>query len=846
MAYLLSKQDGNWSSSGTWEVASSIVNLTFTGITTLTTTYQASASNNYGAITVSGVWLGLYSRAAVPSGTLDVQLWNATTSAQAAIVTVNVSELLTTPTLSGARGIVFRFSSPVTLVAGNSYQIRLKTSAANQVGFWRNTSTNWCNLIITSTNAAPSVSDVMFVQGYYSGVGSSTPITVTMDNNNSTAYAGLMVGSIGILDWLTTSDTQLRLNGEVWTGAAISLLISPGVFSMGSTASRIAPGVTANLTIDAGTNGGRRIQIQDMGTFIAAGSTMSHTWTTLNQDVAVGATSVSTAVTTGWNPGDTIVISPTIRHANTGTTIQYERRTISSISGTSIGATALSFAHAGTGEIAADIINLTRNCKIQSLNSSLRSYITVGSVNTIIDVSDVEFENFGSSIATGAINFNGSGVLVGSLQVRNSSFNNCGSGVVLNTSTNYYNCIVDNCVYSTTSTQGSIVYAANAVTVQPISSNSYISNNCMIFGGTSSTTPGINIVNNSIDVENNSVSGIQAGANYAYGTINAYVISGKFNNNKGRYSGNGFLTYFTDTIRTGNHATGNVSLRNLNYGFYLPGSSNARIENLVCKGNSVANLLASYNAIASTYDVEINNSVFQSDPVFTTPVGILISQPTYPTMSTSVSAVFNDCTIGLTNSHTTADIRVGNDTNGNCDLLFNNCLFGSSIEVSQPQFMSRGSKISLQRADQTNGAHRTYFNNGALTIDTTIYRSSSKSVRLTPSNMPPSYQAFGKKIIPVRAGAQPTVSVWVRKSQTSDGSNYNGTQPRLWMKNNPSIASFGNYDNVLLAACSSSNGTWEQLSATLPVVPYEDTAFEVYLDCSGTVGWVNVDDWKIT
>ena len=68
----------------------------------------------------------------------------------------------------------------------------------------------------------------------------------------------------------------------------------------------------------------------------------------------------------------------------------------------------------------------------------------------------------------------------------------------------------------------------------------------------------------------------------------------------------------------------------------------------------------------------------------------------------------------------------------------------------------------------------------------------------------------------------------------------------MWLKNNPALANFGTYNDLILATASAANGTWEQLSAQLPVVPYEDSAFEVYLDCNGTTGWVNIDDWKIT
>jgi hypothetical protein len=83
-------------------------------------------------------------------------------------------------------------------------------------------------------------------------------------------------------------------------------------------------------------------------------------------------------------------------------------------------------------------------------------------------------------------------------------------------------------------------------------------------------------------------------------------------------------------------------------------------------------------------------------------------------------------------------------------------------------------------------------------------------------------------------------------SATADGNNYNGTLPRLWLENTASLGVFSGYDDVLLATAATGNGVWKQLSATLPVTPYENTAFKVYLDCSGTVGWVNVDDWRIS
>ena len=41
-------------------------------------------------------------------------------------------------------------------------------------------------------------------------------------------------------------------------------------------------------------------------------------------------------------------------------------------------------------------------------------------------------------------------------------------------------------------------------------------------------------------------------------------------------------------------------------------------------------------------------------------------------------------------------------------------------------------------------------------------------------------------------------------------------------------------------------GTWEQLTATIPYTAYSTGGFEIYVDCDGTAGWINVDDWSVS
>ena len=95
--------------------------------------------------------------------------------------------------------------------------------------------------------------------------------------------------------------------------------------------------------------------------------------------------------------------------------------------------------------------------------------------------------------------------------------------------------------------------------------------------------------------------------------------------------------------------------------------------------------------------------------------------------------------------------------------------------------------------------------------------------------------------IPVKGGTSCTVSVSVRQSSSSDGTQYNGAAPRLIYRYNYLA---GNLDNTVGATASSGlYGTWETLTYTTSVIPY-NLVLEFYVDCDGTSGWVNVDDWS--
>ena len=50
--------------------------------------------------------------------------------------------------------------------------------------------------------------------------------------------------------------------------------------------------------------------------------------------------------------------------------------------------------------------------------------------------------------------------------------------------------------------------------------------------------------------------------------------------------------------------------------------------------------------------------------------------------------------------------------------------------------------------------------------------------------------------------------------------------------------------DTVLATSTAANGVWTTLTGTISSVTNTGVA-EVYVDCDGTVGWINVDDWGV-
>jgi hypothetical protein len=132
---------------------------------------------------------------------------------------------------------------------------------------------------------------------------------------------------------------------------------------------------------------------------------------------------------------------------------------------------------------------------------------------------------------------------------------------------------------------------------------------------------------------------------------------------------------------------------------------------------------------------------------------------------------------------------------------------------------------------------------GTVQTDSVIFQTASPSMRMTPNpavtDKLPSAPAGRGIHAAAASGRQVLFSVYVRKSAAGDGAAYSGAQPRLIVRANPAV---GFNADVVLDTMAVAVGNWELLSGSTSALT-DDGALEAYVDCDGTTGWINVDDW---
>jgi len=860
MAVLASTTDGNLTSSSTWSLvdATSYLSLASqTNVAQISTGYINTTAFTPGAIVVSAIGLALTRRAGT-TGTLSYQLYNLTDSiaVTGTTVTINISDLPSASSVNstGIGWTFLKLASPVTLVAGKSYCVRFLTSSASQVSYYyTTTSNNPIRALVTTTNQAPAAGDTLLVAGSYTGAGTSTTAAVTMNDTSGTTYGSILISAKGSLTYGTASSTNYRLvtNSSITIGKG-------GTFSIGSTGSPFPATSTATIEV-----GGSNAITVDGGVFAVYGDTGRIPTAKLVADVALGATaSTISSSSSGWKNGDFIAVPSTTRTAADAEVITLS----ADASGATLSHSAYAAAHGGnaTTLVQATVCNLTRNVKIFATVLSAPTYITVIGDDPTLILYNVQMFGIGgaSAAVNSAITMNANLATAGTIDVQYCSIYQNPSSLGINavyvaSNANFtlFN-FKYNVVYGMSfAFSNSVIYSGANFTSPPT-----ISYNCFIKNISSGQVviiqdPRYNFNNNEINSSTNaSVYPLLLQLTLTQGT--AYTI-GNWDNNS-VYSNAGvagvvFSFYNNASVpitMSGwrvwrNNAPGIAfQVTNASAGLVYTTSSNLSAPVTLDSWYMFGNLTANINFGMSTGPLVFSNGYFWGGTTLTSNSCMVASTSPFTTGSNAVK--FISCTygrdhLGNTSNFTTSILPASGFWALNYVSMYN-CTFSGTETSGAGRGVIEGpiGIISLKHNGAT-GSHKAFAQNSIISTDTTIYNVGTSSLRITPNST--AFRAFTPLVrVPVKSGNTCTISVDVRKSAAGDGAAYSGNQPRLMYHANYLA---GNTSETVGATVGATAGTWVTLTYTTPAVA-DDSVLEFYVDCDGTVGWVNVNNWAST
>lgn len=888
MAVLISAATGNWTAAATWKVvdATSYSNSEATVAYVPQVAGAGARSNTFvpGAITIDAIAVKLYAwiGGLSPDLTFTVNLYNSTDSVDVAgtSVTVNASDI----PVAGGSGydlqtgwVLFKFSAPVTLTAGKSYAVQAVHNTGNAFAFaiWVTAGNDWSRMLRTTTTKAPNsgspdAPDDMVIIGELTGPGTSNSFTVTMDSTSATDYGtnttsvvtpALAICNKGTLSFGTAAATNYYLKLSGWV-----VIYSGGTLNLGTTGTPIPRGSTAVLELDPTSDGTMVIDVRAGGTFNAQG--LSRTsgknvyYALMNANASAGATSLSVDTDTGWLDGDEIIVAGT--ESRTAYAGQCERGLLNGNAGaSSLTVRGFSgspdagvvYAHGGVSPVQAEVALLTRNVKIRSSSASFGISL-VFKPGSNIDFDWVEIYN-----------------LCGSAQLT--------IGVVIYYGTYY---VDPDPIYHNVNIQFCSFHDGGATTLRfwqidavlgpaELVTNLVCSNNVFWATGV-----GVNVLHNQANHESLQISGNIFMGVYGQNVSGLYSIymRGTFQNNRAAGLSTGFEFIGQDGPYNGSSPmigtiSGLVAHGCWTTGIYIHSASASgrvgSISNLTAYRNSVGvyfvNMTCSISTVLAFGNI---TNMADANGVNRWANFTLAGDTTLASNSNLqldlCSSIFDD---GAMSQASGIYVAAANDlffnSAVNTRAVFRNCLTGAPVLASSYQG-GGDSYASFEKFNRVAGDHRTIYsglgqlNSGlpaTVQTDFAIYNTTAPSVRMTPNNHA-TYSTFklttgGSGInrgmqVPVQSGGTVVISVYVRRSVAGDGAAYNGSLPRLILRANAAVGL--STDTVIMTAPGSPDlaGTWQQLYGTTPAAT-DDGVMEFVVDCDGTAGWVNVDDWAV-
>lgn len=848
MATLCSAATGNWGTASTWKLCDSTSEAdgTSTSTTALTTGYQNSASFTPGAITIDAIGIRPANVTAA-SVLIYVALYNATDSVQVTGTEVSISlndmpGCAATGTGQYAGGwVFFKFASSVLLEAAHNYQVQVKLGTSGTCGLYRTaTAADWYRQLRTTTTQAPAAGDKIIVAGEHTGSGTGNSYTVTMNETGTTDYGtadtNSLVAAVGIskrgtLTFGTTSSTNynLRCSGSL-------IVYSGGTLNVGTVATPIPRDSTAKIEFDCAADGDFGLIVRHQGSLVMQGLSRTsgkNTWScVLNQDLAASGTTLYVDTDTGWLNGDQVMVASTSKTATESEKVTLNANATATYFTTGTG---VSYAHGGTSPISAEVVLLTRNVKVTSVTSTNNTYCVVQADATACDIDWVEF----SSCGVNASQKGGLEIITANAATVHYSVNHDtdqGVQFYLNASGGSHTiqyCAVANCGTTTTTSDSGFATAAT--------SGAHTMEYCWVVGGGQATSTSYAI--NLGDV----------GSTYNYLRVaGRAATSGSYCINHGESGEEINSKTFTGFICHSNGSRGYTSVsssemndctytdckfwRNNSHGF-ATGIRTIRtlLNNFTCFGNTNASIYLQYG-----WRISMHNCIFAADTTFGTNYGIWVGglfQYDVDIYDSSIGVA-----TGIYAAHTTADLYLSATSGLLHNWRLHNTKLGSTTEIAGLSSSDVDSVVYSSDHDQVTGAFKTTYPHGIITNDTTLYKTASPSVRLDPSSSSVKLQSETKRVAIAQNGTA-TVSVWVRESVSGDGEDYTGARARLRVRRNDRMG-YVDADSTLDTATVSSEGAWEELSGVTSSAS-ADGVFEFYVDCDGTAGWVNVDDWTV-
>jgi len=848
MTTLVSRANGDFSASATWRRAATgtgceqTSDANSTAVTSTSYQWSPAFTITSGEV-IEGLVLQLGRRA--DSGTITIGLSDDGGAAAAREVQLNCGELADvnaggscTPTF-----VFVKFASPITADGGSDFKIGVKVSSSGNAQVYRSSvAADWWRVLVTDISQAPGAGDNLIVVGEYTGPATYTSINVTMDSTSSTDYGWLRIGARGSVRYGTAVGTNylLKVSGHVWVGHY-------GELSLGTTGIPMPPSSSAELLIDCA-SAAQYYLYHTGGAINGVSAETRVSWTTLSADVAVGGTVLTVADTTGWQAGDTLLVTGTRR-----STTESELRAISTVdSATQVTLdSGVTYPHDGGGTYTkGEVANLSRNVRIRAPSASLAFSYSAG------------------TYGAGAGN-------VSVLNLSRAAIQYCCQFLApASSSIAYYpsakwEATLDRCAFlgaggvtypyalSMSVTRGAITFSDNVWYLptgmnwlcKPYGADAVTVTGNLLCGpgniddgkGVGQVGDGVNGADwttNRITFDGNVITGdttslgFQLGSGVTADANKAHANAGGFNLRPPRL--NGTPSPFNEC-----RVTNLRSYRNTGVGLTVtPWTAGWNIG--VDGGSSFENGTAGVDIQSGLpLDVRIANLEVFGSAAHAQPYGVRFGGTTG---CGCPGLVFDglDC-----HDHATADVVLSQaaiPSGYAFAALFDRCILASttpvSIDTGRMTYDDRCA-IRFQCYNDADGSHRWYAKYHTGITDESIYADSAPSVRLTPShasfvNRSPRFK------VAVAAGQVCTASVKVRESMIGDGTDYNGARVQLCVKRNHAA---GITDDIVLdTATAASEGAWETLSGTTPAVA-DDCVLEFYATFSGTAGWVNVDDW---